>query len=124
MSKIILLAIIAATATDARAQISPQAMSGTWQIMSVKNLATGAVDSIAQRRTMWTQYTNTRWTYIWTDVNRRAQSRYEQVWNGANQVFWASGGEYWLTSRDMFYTNVLSISPWQLQIGSVEHVVS
>jgi hypothetical protein len=107
-------------------RIAPQAMSGTWQIMTVKNLTTGEVDSIAKRRTMWTQYTNARWTYIWTDVSRRAATQYAWVWNGPSQVFWASGGEYWMpdAAHDMFYTNVLSISPWQLQIGSVEHVVS
>jgi hypothetical protein len=125
-----LSAVCALPAARLRAQkqprIAPELMAGTWQIMSVKNLATGDVDSIAKRRTMWTQYTNTRWTYIWTEVNRRALTQYAQVWNGAMQVFWASGGEYWMPAgaREMFYTNVLSIAPWQLQIGSVEHVVS
>jgi hypothetical protein len=87
---------------------------------------------------MWTHYTRSRWTYIWTDVNRRAQPEAgpgasvaervartnANVWNGTNQLFWASGGEYWMAGPEMYYTNVLSISPWQLQIGSVEHVVS
>lgn len=128
-------AVIAVAARTAHAQAPslPRGISGVWQIISVRNLATGAVDSVAQRRTMWTQYTGSRWTYIWTDVNRRAQPQssaqriartYANVWSGGTQLFWGSGGEYWMAGPEMFYTNVLSISPWQLQIGSVEHVVS
>src|ERR1700755_1385540 len=92
-------------------RIDPALMNGTWQIMTVKNTATGEVDSIFKKRTMWTQYSGGRWTYIWTYVNRRANTQYEQVWNGMTQMFWASGGEYWVPPKttEMFYTNVLSI---------------
>ncbi len=117
------LLLPASLAAQAPSRIDPALMTGTWQIMTVKNTATGEVDSIFKKRTMWTQYTGARWTYIWTDVNRPMDTR---VWNGTTQMFWASGGEYWVpkNTTEMFYTNVVSISPWQLQIGSVEHVVS
>src|SRR5215472_7564950 len=112
---------------------------GTWQIMTVKNLKTGEVDSIFQRRTLWTQYTSKMWTYVYMDTGRvgrrpaelarlssdaRWRENYEKMWDGAGQWrFWGSGGTYWLDGDRMFYTNLISIEPYQLQLGGIEKVL-
>src|SRR6185295_2224672 len=36
--------------------------------------------------------------------------------------FWGSGGTYWLDGNRMLYTNLVSIEPYQLQLGGVEHI--
>ena len=45
-------------------------LTGTWQIMTSKNLKTGEVDSTFKRRLLWTQYTRGNWTYIYADSGR------------------------------------------------------
>jgi hypothetical protein len=112
---------------------------GTWQIMTVKNLKTGEVDSIFKRRTAWTQYTSSNWTYVYMDTGRVGRSQaelaklpsaarrtenYNKMWNAAGQWrFWGSGGTYWLDGDRMLYTNLISIEPYQLQLGGVEKIV-
>src|SRR5215510_8054357 len=90
----------------------PRALQGTWQIMTVKDLKTGAVDSIFKRRTVWTQYTAKNWTYVYMDTGRvgskpadfaklsaaaKLKENSAKMWNDAGQWrFWGSGGTYWL----------------------------
>src|SRR6478735_5416008 len=52
-------------------------LTGTWQIMTSKNLKTGEVDSIFKRRLLWTQYTGSHWTYIYADSGRAEPSAAE-----------------------------------------------
>src|SRR5215471_3715776 len=59
------------TPTSSAGTIDPSKLTGTWQIMTVKNLKSGEVDSIFKRRTLWTQYTRSHWTYIYADSGRR-----------------------------------------------------
>ncbi|MBI4421769.1 MAG: hypothetical protein HY560_13165 [Gemmatimonadetes bacterium] len=137
-----LLAVVGTTALagapPAEAQISHSQLMGTWQIIAVKNLKTGEVDSIANRRLIWTQYTRSRWTYVWSDTGRQVVSpaelgalprdsvfptNYGKIWDREHRHrFWGSGGEYWLVGDSMYYTNVISIEPYMLQLGGVEHI--
>ena len=112
---------------------------GTWQIMTVKDLKTGQVDSIFKRRTVWTQYTGRNWTYVYMDTGRvgrkpaefaklapaaKWKENYAKMWNDAGQWrFWGSGGTYWLDGNRMFYTNLVSIEPYQLQLGGMENIL-
>ncbi|MBI4503573.1 MAG: hypothetical protein HY700_20725 [Gemmatimonadetes bacterium] len=112
---------------------------GTWQIMTVKNLKTGEVDSVFKRRLLWTQYTTTQWTYLYMDTGRvgrnpaesarlsaeaRRKENYDKMWNEAGQWrFWGSGGTYWLDGDRMFYANLISIEPYQLHLGGVEKII-
>jgi hypothetical protein len=46
------------------------------------------------------------------------------MWNAAGQWrFWGSGGTYWLDGDRMLYTNLISIEPYQLQLGGVEKII-
>jgi len=119
--------------------VDHQKFMGTWQIMTVKNLKTGEVDSISKRRTLWTQYTARTWTYVYLDTGRvgrkpadmarlspeaRWRENYSKMWDSAGQWrFWGSGGTYWFDGDRMFYTNLISIEPYQLQLGGVEKVL-
>jgi hypothetical protein len=140
-----LLALLAPVLILARAvsreapSVDHQKFMGTWQIMTVKNLKTGEVDSIFKRRTLWTQYTSRTWTYVYMDTGRvgrkpaelaklssdaRWRENYEKMWDGTGQWrFWGSGGTYWFDGNRMFYTNLISIEPYQLQLGGVEKVL-
>jgi hypothetical protein len=122
----------------ATAQIDARNLQGTWQIMTVRDVATGVVDSIAKRRTMWTHYGERYWTYIWMENGRavtrpealatlpdaeRRRVNYAKIWNDSDQIrFWSAGGLYWLDGARMHYTNLLSIEPYQLHLGGVEVV--
>src|SRR5258705_13510076 len=108
----LVLALSAPSVKAQGARIDHQKFMGTWQIMTVKNLKTGEVDSIFKRRTLWTQYTSRNWTYVYMDTGRVGRSQaelaklppaarrtenYNKVWNAAGQWrFWGSGGTYWL----------------------------
>jgi hypothetical protein len=114
--------------------------------MTVKNLKTGEVDSIFKRRTLWTQYTRSHWTYIYADTGRREptaaefaklspdqrrKANYGKMFNETGQPgsptggwrFWASGGSYWLDGNTFRYTNLLSIEPSQVQFGGIEQII-
>ncbi len=122
----------------AQRALDPRDLLGTWQIMTVKDLTTGAVDSLFKRRTIWTQYTRTHWTYVWMDSGRkvttpqelaalspaaRHDDKYRTMYDVNHQLrFWGSGGSYRLEGNRMHYTNLLSIEPYQVQLGGVETV--
>ncbi len=121
------------------AQIDKAKLHGVWQIMTVRNLETGEVDSIANDRTIWTHYTDSHWTYVWMDAGREgttpaefaaltpeaqhAENRAKMLDDEGEWRFWGSGGEWWLDGDMMGYTNVVSIEPYQVQMGGLEKVV-
>ena len=140
------LLMLSCARAEPRAGIDHDKFMGTWQIMTVKNLKTGEVDSIFKRRLLWTQYTRSNWTYVYMDSGRsgptraefgklpleaRRKANYAKMWNQAGQPgaptagwrFWGSGGTYWLDGDTFYYTNLISIEPSQVQLGGVEHVI-
>ena len=120
-------------------EIDHAKLQGVWQIMTIENLETGEVDSIGNRRTIWTQYTDSHWTYVWMGPGREGSTpadfaqlspavQYEEnqakMWDQDGQGrFWGSGGTYSLDGDRMEYTNVISIEPYQVQMGGVEKIV-
>ena len=114
-------------------------LQGVWQLMTIENLETGEVDRIGDRRTIWTQYTDSFWTYVWMDPGREgstpadfaqltADEQYREnrakQWDESEQWrFWGSGGTYELDGNRMDYTNVVSIEPYQVQMGGVEEIL-
>lgn len=139
MHILVTLFLVLVFAGSARAQIDASKLRGAWQVISVKNLRTGAVDTIANRRLIWTQYGYRYWTYMYMDLDRavtqpadlarlpaaeRVNVDYAKIWNDAGQMrFWAAGGLYWLVGEDRHYTNFVSIEPYQVNLGNIEKVV-
>jgi hypothetical protein len=122
-------------------------LTGTWQIMTSKNLKTGEVDSTFKRRLLWTQYTRSHWTYIYADSGRsepaaaefakmtpdaRRKANYAKMFTTTAPAggatggwrFWSSGGNYWLDGNTFYYTNLLSIEPSQVEFGGIEQIIS
>ena len=137
---------VACAAKSPEPRIDHQKFMGTWQIMTVKNLKTGEVDSIFKRRLLWTQYTRSTWTYVYSDTGRtgptpaelarlspaaRKKANYDKMFTAGGQPgaptagwrFWGSGGSYWLDGDKMYYTNLISIEPSQLQLGGIEQII-
>ena len=52
-----------------------------------------------------------------------AENRAKMLDDEGEWRFWGSGGEWWLDGDMMGYTNVVSIEPYQVQMGGVEKVV-
>ena len=136
------LALGAARATAQQAPdaaIQPARMPGTWQVVAVRNLATGEVDSVAKRRTMWLMVTASRWTYVWMDHARavttadhlarlspsaRRRVNYAKIWDERDQPrFWASGGEYRIEGNRFVIARVMSIEPEQASARSYDEIV-
>ncbi len=119
-------------------EIDHAKLQGVWQIMTIEDLETGEVDSIANYRTIWTQYTDSHWTYVWMGPGREGSTPAEfaqlspeqqhaenqaKMWDENGEWrFWGSGGEYWLDGDQMRYTNIVSIEPYQVQMGGVEKI--
>ena len=118
---IALLAFAAAACTPTTQQagegpqptaIDKAKLHGVWQIMTIENLETGEVDSVANYRTIWTHYTDSHWTYVWMDAGREgstpeefaglapeaqhAENRAKMLDDEGEWRFWGSGGEWWL----------------------------
>ncbi len=143
ITPLLLLAVTACAAppdqTARSAQIDKAQLHGVWQIMTIENLETGEVDSVANYRTIWTHYTDSHWTYVWMDAGREgstpdefaqlspeaqhAENRAKMLDDEGEWRFWGSGGEWWLDGDVMGYTNVVSIEPYQVQMGGLEKVV-
>jgi len=128
------------TSEPDRASESTHAMiQGVWQLMTIENMDTGEMDRIADRRTIWTQYTDSYWTYVWMGPGREGstppdfaqlspdeqyQENRTKMWDEDEQWrFWGSGGTYELDDTRMDYTNVVSIEPYQVQMGGVEEIL-
>src|SRR4051812_9885662 len=110
----LVLGFLAVPVQAQKTTIDHNRFMGTWQIMTVKNLKTGEVDSIFKRRLMWTQYTRSTWTYVYSDTGRtgpsagrlanmtpedRKKANYGKIFNQTSATgptagwrFWGSGG--------------------------------
>src|SRR5687768_11109128 len=134
-----LLLLLLLVPAETVAQVDAAKLRGTWQVVSVRNLRTGAVDTISKRRLVLTRYTDRYWTYTYMDLVRptvtpdefrkltgaeRVRADYGTVWDDAGVMrYWAAGGNYWLVGADRHYTNLVSIEPYQIHLGNVETVV-
>ena len=114
-------------------------MPGTWTVVAIRNLATGEVDSISTRRTMWLMVTSSHWTYVWMDHGRpvttidsmaalapaaRRDVHYAKIWDERDQPrFWASGGEYHIIGNRFVIARAMSIEPVQESVQSYDEIV-
>lgn len=139
LSLALVLAPAAVPAQGAAPAIQPAEMPGTWQVVAIRNLATGEVDSIAARRTMWLMVTSSRWTYVWMDNGRavtsadsllrlppaaRRRVNYAKIWDEQDQPrFWASGGAYHIEGNRFVIARAMSIEPAQASARSYDEIV-
>ena len=119
--------------------IDPGEIRGTWTVVAIRNLATGEVDSIGARRTIWLMVTSSHWTYVWMDHGRavttadslaalspeeRRRVNYAKIWDERDQPrFWASGGEYRITGNRFVIARAMSIEPVQESVRSHDEIV-
>lgn len=119
--------------------IDPAEMPGTWAVVAIRNVATGEVDSISTRRTMWLMVTSSHWTYVWMDHGRpvitadslakltpeaRQRVNYAKIWDERDQPrFWASGGQYRLVGNRFVIARAMSIEPAQEAVRSYDEIV-
>ncbi len=139
LALVLALAAVRALAQPSIPAIQPAQMPGTWQVVAIRNLATGEVDSVAARRTMWLMATSARWTYVWMDHGRavtsadslarlspadRGRVNYAKIWDERDQPrFWASGGEYRIEGNRFVIARVMSIEPAQASARSYNEIV-
>jgi hypothetical protein len=109
---------------------------GTWELVSVKDLKTGAIDTVQTHERLWLQLTKSHWTYPWMDLDRKVitpeeliqfphdrqvQENYAKVWDlDGRHRFWGAGGQYRLEGNRFVYTNDVSIEPYMLGRTGVE----
>ena len=119
---------------SAQASIKHADLIGTWQLVTSKNLKTGAVDSVAKHRLTWINSTNSRRFYIASDLDRtimadsqfrklpadsQMQVNYAKVWNKEGvQRFASNAGPYTLKGNTITYTAELALN---LPKGDVSH---
>lgn len=137
---LLLAAAVALLPHAARAQaIDPAEMPGTWSVIAIRNVATGEVDSISQRRTIWLMVTLSHWSYVWMDHGRpvttadslaalppdeRRRVNYAKIWDERDQPrFWASGGEYRIVGNRFVIARAMSIEPAQQSLRSYDEIV-
>lgn len=118
------------------AQINPADLQGTWQLVSVRDLKTGAIDQVEKRQTLWLQVTKSHWTYVWANLDRtvitpeelaklapeqRKAENYSKIWDTSDRPrFWGAGGGYTIEGNRFVYTGTISIEPHMMQHGGVE----
>lgn len=107
------------------AQPAPKAddLIGTWQLVSSKNLQTGAVTE--SKGTSWIQFTKSHWMVLVQAVGRKVitpeefeklsdeekvKANYSRLWTEDNdQVFQARGGSYHLNGNELHHTATIAI---------------
>jgi hypothetical protein len=113
--------------TQDQESINPKDLIGTWEWLTLKNLTTGEVDSIASKRVAWVTYTGTHNLFLSMERDRPVLSRsdlaklspeermkvnYGYVWNDKNQtLFTGIGTTYTLDGNKITYTTQVSLSP-------------
>src|SRR5262245_42328645 len=110
-------------ALSGQAVPNAQDLVGTWELVSYKNLKTGAVTRNAG--TAWMQFSRSHWTVIDMDAGRKVttnaefdkltpeakiKTNYARIWNDKNeQVFAARGGTYTLVGDKLHHPAVVAI---------------
>jgi hypothetical protein len=136
-----LLTIASLTPSTTRAQkaITPSDLTGTWEFVASKNLATGTVDTLANHGVNWVQYTNSHWMIIQMENGRKVVAdadfaklspqeqmkvNYAKVWNDkGDQIFAARGGTYRLQGNVVHTTRSLGLQPTFIGLNEAYTVV-
>jgi hypothetical protein len=114
----------------AQTAVKPSDLAGTWEWVTMKNVKTGAVDSLAKHGISWQQFTTARWMIIHMENGRavvpkaelaklapeeREKVNYNKVWDDKGaQIFAARGGTYRLEGNVLYTTRVLALEPSSL----------
>jgi len=130
--------ILAATLSPGGVQpaFRPEDLIGTWELVTVKDFKTGAVDDVLKHQRLWLQLTKSHWTYLWMDLDRKViepedlsklspddqvRENYSKIWyNEGRHRFWGAGGKYQIEGNKFVYTNDVSIEPYMLKRTGVE----
>ena len=96
---------------------------GTWELVSYKNLKTGAVTR--NTGTSWMQFSRSHWTLIDMEAGRKVtpnaefdkltpeakiKTNYARIWNDKNeQIFAARAGTYTLVGDKLHHPSVMAI---------------
>jgi hypothetical protein len=122
-SSMVLAAVISLTvpgALAAQARINPADIIGTWQLMTRKNLRTGVVDSVANRRLAWEGFTQNTYHVFEMDLTPsgttreelRALPALERQHRHLEAVHYVGrGGMYELDGHMIHFRRVISLDP-------------
>ena len=105
----------------AQVKINPDDLVGTWQLISRKNLRTGAVDSVAGRRLAWEGFTHNTYHVFEMDLSPTGATREQLVALSSPQErqhrhldavhYVARGGMYQLDGHELHFRRVMSLDP-------------
>jgi hypothetical protein len=115
-----LLALAAPRVVLGQSRINPDDLIGTWQLMTRKNLRTGIVDSVANRRLAWEGFTRNTYHVFEMDLILSGTGREElralpalerqhRFLEAAHYV--ARGGMYQLDGHVIHFRRVMSLDP-------------
>ena len=120
------LTLVHPCVVSAQPSVKHSDLIGTWQLMTVKNLKTGAVDSVAKHRLTWMQFTDSRRFYISSELDRtimvdsqfrklsadsQAVVNYAKVFNkDGSQRFASNAGFYTLKGNALTYTAEIALN--------------
>jgi hypothetical protein len=126
MNRLVLGAVVVVTATSAL-RVSGRAVSpaddllGTWEEVSIKNMKTGAIDTVINHRVNWSAYTRSHIFYAAMPKERpstdpadfgklsdteKMKIRYGWVWNDKGQGIFNSFGASYTWSGDTLTYNM------------------
>jgi ketosteroid isomerase-like protein len=109
---------------------NPQDLVGTWQLMTVKNLRTGEVDSVATHSLAWIIYAPTQMSFTFMRKNRaggmspedfaklspaeRAKTYHSWAWTEANvQQFGGLASTWRLSGNTITYGSEMRLNPYR-----------
>lgn len=103
-----------------QARISPDDLIGTWQLIARKNLRTGVIDSVVNRRLAWEGFTRNTYHVFEMDLTPAGttkealrslppQERRHKHLDAVNYV--ARGGMYQLVGHEIRFRRVMSLDP-------------
>lgn len=114
------LALVTPAELPAQSRINPADLIGTWQLMTRKNLRTGVVDSVANRRLAWEGFTQNTYHVFEMDLTPTGTTREDL--KGLPQLerqkrhleavrYVARGGMYQLDGNMIRFRRVMSGDP-------------
>ena len=114
------LAAAAPSVLAAQARINPDDLVGTWQLMTRKNLRTGVIDSVANRRLAWEGFTRNTYHVFEMDLTPTGTTReqlrslptlerQERHLEAVHYV--ARGGMYQVEKNMIHFRRVMSLDP-------------
>ena len=118
---VLAVALVGTPPLAAQKRINPDDLIGTWQLISRKNLRTGAVDSVATRRLAWEGFTRNTYHVFEMDLTPTGTTREElrtvspqferqrRFLEAAHYV--GRGGMYQLDGHEIHFRRVMSLDP-------------